>query len=189
MRILVLNSSLHPLESKTKDLTMKILAFITKKYPQSFVTKKDLTRTPVPHLTFDMYLDLAEKNPFLDEFLSHDVIIIGAPMYNFSIPSTLKTWIDHVVVRNKTFHYTKDGVEGLTQNKKVIIASSRGGFYEGSAQKTFWDHQESYLKAIFTFIGVKDLSFIRVEGASVQSSEKFKDSLDVANTAIENIKI
>lgn len=98
----------------------------------------------------------------LDEFLAADTVVIGAPMYNFSIPSNLKSWIDRVAVAGKTFQYGANGAEGLAGAKKVIVVSTRGGLYsQGPAAGM--DHQESYLKTIFGFIGVADVEFVRAE--------------------------
>ncbi|MEO6387393.1 MAG: NAD(P)H-dependent oxidoreductase, partial [Croceibacterium sp.] len=96
----------------------------------------------------------------LDEFLASDIVIVGAPMYNFSIPSPLKAWLDRLGVPGVTFGYTENGPTGFAGGRRLIIASSRGGTYETDAQ---FEHQESYLRDFFAFIGVTDPVFIRAE--------------------------
>ena len=94
----------------------------------------------------------------LEEFLAADIIVIGAPMYNFSIPSQLKAWIDRLAVAGKTFRYTENGPEGLAGGKKVIVASSRGGFYGPETPVASLDHQENYLRGVFGFFGITDVT-------------------------------
>lgn len=137
------------------------------------IVRRDLAANPLPHLTGEAFLgrgnDPALRTPeqaldaqVLDEFLAADTVVIGAPMYNFSIPSNLKAWIDRVAVAGKTFAYTADGPQGLAGGKKVIVVSTRGGLYsEGPAAGM--DHQESYLRTVFGFIGVTDIEFVRAE--------------------------
>ena len=111
--------------------------------------------------------DLAAGQAALEEFLAADIVVIGAPMYNFGIPSQLKAWIDRLAVAGKTFRYTEKGSEGLAGGKKVIVASSRGGFYGPDTPAAFLDHQESYLRGIFGFFGITDVSFVRAEGVQL----------------------
>ena len=107
----------------------------------------------------------------LDEFLSADVVVIGAPMYNFGVPSQLKAWIDHLAVPGKTFRYTENGPEGLAGGKTVVIASSRGGVYsQGPA--VAMDHQEAYLRSVFGFMGVTNLHFVRAEGVAMGEDQR-----------------
>jgi len=111
--------------------------------------------------------ELAEAKAALDEFLGADVIVIGAPMYNFGIPSQLKAWIDILAAPGKTFSYSATGAEGLCGGKRVIIASSRGGVFSGSSPLAFMDHQESYLRTFLGFIGITEISFVRAEGLNL----------------------
>jgi FMN-dependent NADH-azoreductase len=108
----------------------------------------------------------------MDEFLAAEVIVLGAPMYNFGIPSQLKAWIDHVAVAGKTFHYTAHGPEGLAGGKRVIVASSRGGFYGEGTAGAAMDFQENYLRAVFGFLGINDVEFVRAEGVAVSAEHK-----------------
>src|SRR5262249_4241202 len=111
-----------------------------------------------------------------------DVVVVGAPMYNFSIPSQLKAWIDRIAVAGKTFRYTDKGAEGLVKGKKIVVVSSRGGVYSGG--HAGFDHQENYLRSVFTVLGVADLEFIRAEGLSL-GGDKRAEALAAAHRAIE----
>jgi FMN-dependent NADH-azoreductase len=122
----------------------------------------------------------------LAEFLAADIIVVGAPMYNFAISSQLKAWIDRLAVAGKTFRYSDKGAEGLAGGKRVLIASSRGGYYGPQAPAAFLDHQETYLRGIFGFFGVTDLTFIRAEGVALGAEQRAK-SIDAARLAIEGL--
>jgi len=145
------------------------------------IVRRDLVAEPLSHLSGASFawraLDAAERTAeqqaeidasdrALEEFLAADTVVIGAPMYNFAIPSQLKAWIDRVAVAGKTFRYTESGPEGLAGGKRVIVVSSRGGVYsEGRAAAM--DHQESYLKAVFGFMGIDDVEIVRAEGLNL----------------------
>jgi FMN-dependent NADH-azoreductase len=116
--------------------------------------------------------EFAATNVALDEFLAADIVVIGAPMYNFGIPSQLKAWIDCLAAPGKTFSYTATGVEGLAGSKKVIVASSRGGFYSASSPMAFMDHQETFLTSFFGFIGITDITFVRAEGVNTGPEQR-----------------
>jgi FMN-dependent NADH-azoreductase len=116
--------------------------------------------------------EVAATNVALDEFLAADIVVIGAPMYNFGIPSQLKAWIDCLAAPGKTFRYTATGVEGLAGSKKVIVASSRGGFYSASSPMAFMDHQETFLAGFFGFIGITDITFVRAEGVNTGPEQR-----------------
>jgi FMN-dependent NADH-azoreductase len=100
----------------------------------------------------------------LAEFLAADIVVIGAPMYNFTIPSQLKAWIDRILVAGKTFKYGDKGVEGLAGNKRVIIAISRGGFYGADTPSAVGEHLETYLRWVFGFIGIANPEIISADG-------------------------
>ena len=167
MKLLHLDSSALGTGSVTRELTAAIVARWQDKLPQLQVEYRDLDRDPLPHLTGQ---SLAQANPeeaadaarTMEQFLAADVLVIGAPMYNFSIPSTLKAWIDRVAVAGKTFRYGAQGPEGLAGGKKVIIASGRGGIHSGAPS----DFQETYLRQVFGFLGVTDIEFVRAEGVA-----------------------
>ena len=117
----------------------------------------------------------------LQEFLDADVIVIGAPMYNFGVPSTLKAWIDRVAVAGKTFRYTESGPQGLAGGKKVIIASSRGGAHQESGG----DFQESYLRFVFGFLGITDIEIVRAEGLAMSPQHR-TDAMAAAHASIRS---
>jgi FMN-dependent NADH-azoreductase len=108
----------------------------------------------------------------VSQFLAADVIVIGAPLYNFSIPSQLKAWIDRVAQAGRTFTYTDKGPVGLAGGKTVIVASARGGVYSTSDAGNAMEHQESYLKTVFAFFGITDVRFVRAEGLSMGDAPK-----------------
>jgi FMN-dependent NADH-azoreductase len=105
----------------------------------------------------------------VSQFLAADVVVVGAPMYNFSVPSQLKAWIDRVAQVGRTFKYTETGPVGLAGGKTVIVASTRGGAYAAAPQM---DHQESYLRAVFGFFGITDVRFVRAEGMAMGDAAK-----------------
>lgn len=116
--------------------------------------------------------DLAVCDAALEEFLAADVIVLGAPMYNFSVPSQLKAWIDAMAAPGKTFRYSEKGPVGLASAKKVIVASARGGVYSAGSPMAFMDYHEPFLSGFFRFIGVTDLTFVRAEGLSVGPEQR-----------------
>ncbi len=167
MKLLHIDSSSLAGNSVTRELTAAIVARWQDELPQVEVEYRDLDTNPLPHLTGRSLAqaDRAEADEAartMEQFLSADVLVIGAPMYNFSIPSTLKAWIDRIAVAGKTFRYTQKGPEGLAGGKKVVIASGRGGIHTGSPT----DFQEAYLRQVFGFLGVTDIEFVRAEGVA-----------------------
>ena len=167
MKLLHLDSSALSGNSVTRELTAAIVARWQDKLPQLQVEYRDLDSQPLPHLTARSMTqadptEAADAARTMEQFLAADVLVIGAPMYNFSIPSTLKAWIDRVAVAGKTFRYTENGPQGLAGGKKVIIASGRGGIHT-NAPTVF---QEAYLRQVFGFMGVTDIEFVRAEGVA-----------------------
>jgi FMN-dependent NADH-azoreductase len=149
------------------------------------VTYVDLVSEAVPHLSGGSLArvdaDQAARDArLLGDFLAADVIVIGAPMYNFTVPTQLKAWIDRVLVAGKTFRYTASGPQGLAGGKRVIVAISRGGVYR---QNDFGEHAEAYLRDVFAFVGITDLTFVRAEGLAI-SPESRQKGLDAALAAI-----
>ena len=132
--------------------------------------------------------EIAETNVVLDEFLAADIVVLGAPMYNFGIPSQLKAWIDCLASPGKTFKYSATGVEGLAGGKKLIIASSRGGFYTASSPTAFMDHQEAFLTSFFGFLGISDAAFVRAEGVS-KGPEQRTLALETALADVSALKV
>jgi FMN-dependent NADH-azoreductase len=115
---------------------------------------------------------LAVGQKALEDFLAADIVVIGAPTYNFSVSSQLKAWIDRLAVAGKTFRYAANGPKGLAGGKRVIVASSRGGFYGPETPTAFLDHQESYLRGIFGLLGITDITFVRAEGVNTSPDQR-----------------
>jgi FMN-dependent NADH-azoreductase len=118
-------------------------------------------------LTLDAFADTA----VLDEFLAADTIVIGAPMYNFTLPTQLKAWLDRILVAGKTFRYTPTGPEGLAGGKRVVIALARGGFYDAGSPASALEHLESYLRGVFNFIGIEP-EFVAADGLAIGPEQR-----------------
>ncbi|MCL6741037.1 NAD(P)H-dependent oxidoreductase [Sphingomonas sp. RB56-2] len=174
MTILRIDSSINGENSASRTLTDSIIGQLKAANLGEQLVTRDLVSSPLPHLTLDAFAD----SSVLDEFLAADVVVIGAPMYNFSVPSQLKAWIDRIAVAGKTFHYTADGPEGLVKGKRVIVALARGGFYGDGAPAASLEHVETYLKGVFNFIGVEP-EFVIAEGLGI-SPEHRENSLKQA---------
>lgn len=184
MKLLHLDTSALAGNSVTRELTAAIVARWQDKLPQLRVSYRDLDADPLPHLTGRSLAQVdpaetADADRTLQQFLDADVVVIGAPMYNFSVPSTLKAWIDRVAVAGKTFRYTDNGPVGLAGGKKVIIASGRGGIHSGAPT----DFQEPYLRQVFAFMGVTDVEFVRAEGVAYSPQHR-SDAIAGALAAI-----
>jgi FMN-dependent NADH-azoreductase len=178
MKLLHVDSSILGEGSVSKTLSAELLATQLRLHPGIEVITRDLAAEPLQHLSgahlaaahggeTPSHLDVAAGAAALEEFLQADIVVVGVPMYNFGIPSQLKAWIDRIVVAGKTFRYTEKGPEGLAGGKKVLIASARGGNY-AETPIAFLDHQESYLSAVFGFMGITDITFFRAEGVARQ---------------------
>lgn len=186
MTILHIDSGILAEHSVSRRLTAALVAQIRTERPAATVTYRDLVAAPLAHLSGSHLMaanarpedvdaqvaaDLAEGRAVLEEFLAADTIVIGAPMYNFSLPSQLKAWIDRIAVAGKTFRYTDNGPEGLAQGKKVVIISTRGGHYSAGPAAVM-DHQESYLRAVLGFVGITDIEIVRAEGLNLSPDSK-----------------
>ncbi len=189
MKLLHIDSSILGDHSASRTVSREIVARWKKAVPGLEVQYLDLVAQALPHLSghhlAQMQVPDSSDAQVLADFLAADVIVIGAPMYNFGISSQLKSWVDRVVVAGKTFKYGPQGPEGLVPGKRVIIAISRGGVYPENAP---FEHAESYLKVIFGFIGVTDLSFVRAEGLML-SPEHRQKSLEAALAEVEAAKV
>jgi FMN-dependent NADH-azoreductase len=184
MKLLHIDASSLGQHSVSRELTAAVVNQIRQEHSALEVTYRDVTSNPLPHWApvVDAESEAAKLgNDVMDEFLAADVIVIGAPMYNFSIPSQLKAWIDRIAVAGKTFSYTEAGPKGLAGGKRVIIASSRGGIYSTGPAAGF-DFQEAYLRAVFGFIGIADLEFVRAEGVNISAEHKTNAIASARNT-------
>ena len=122
----------------------------------------------------------------MSQFLAADVVVIGAPLYNFSIPTQLKGWIDRLAQPGRTFRYTDQGPEGLAKGKTVIVASTRGGVYSTSEGGQAMEHQESYLKVVLGFFGITDVRIVRAEGLAMGEDAK-NQALSTAKADMEQV--
>jgi FMN-dependent NADH-azoreductase len=189
MNLLHVDSGILGASSVSRHLSGAAVAQWRERHPEANIVYRDLVSDPIDHLTGDLLaaqrIDpgqhstamrhaLAVSERVLDEFLAADVVVIGAPMYNFGIPSQLKAWIDRLAVAGKTFRYTEKGPLGLAGGKTVIVASSRGGFYGVDSPLNAIDHQEKYLSTIFGFFGITDIRFLRAEGVNVSVEQRQK---------------
>jgi FMN-dependent NADH-azoreductase len=178
MNLLHIDASVLGDHSVSRQVSAAVVARLRAADPTANVTYRDLAAQPLSHLS-GLHLAAAQgaavpaqiqedhlaAQAALDEFLAADVVVIGAPMYNFTLPTQLKAWIDRILVAGKTFRYSASGPEGLAGAKRVIVAVSRGGFY-GDANAAA-EHVETYLRTVFGFIGVTDLTFIPADGIQV----------------------
>jgi len=186
MNILHVDSSALGGHSVSRELSRAVMATLTRNHPAALVTYRDLAANPLPH--WAPAADASDPavrtgSEALDEFLAADIVVIGAPMYNFSIPSTLKAWIDRIAVAGRTFRYGASGPEGLAGGKRVVIVSSRGGIYSEGAMQAL-DFQEAYLRKLFGFLGVTDIEVVRAEGVNL-SSESKERAIGSARATIE----
>lgn len=186
MKLLQIDSSPLGAQSVSRQLTRDITAQWVAEHPGTSVERLDLALDAPSHLNQDSLgfrlgpdpaglsevqrRENAISEQLLQQFLAADVIVVGAPMYNFSVPSQLKAWIDRIAQVGRTFKYTDKGPVGLAGGKTVIVASSRGGVY--STALAGLDHQESYLKTVFGFFGISDLRFVRAEGVGMGEAAK-----------------
>lgn len=180
MQLLHVDSSVLGDASVTRQLGARTVAAWREAHPDLQVEHLDLAAEAPAHFSADALgfklgweeakltdtqrAENAVTERYLRQFLASDVIVVGAPMYNFSIPTQLKAWIDRLAQPGRTFRYSAAGPEGLAKGKTVIVVSGRGGIYSGSAQAEAADHQERYLRTVFGFFGVTDVRFVRAEG-------------------------
>jgi FMN-dependent NADH-azoreductase len=178
--LLYVTASLHGPNSKSGLIGAEFLAAWQGAHGPAHIVHRDLGNGTIPHLSgehikawttpseqrSDREHALArESDPLIEEVEAAGVIVIAAPMYNFAIPSTLKSWIDHITRAGRTFRYTAEGKpEGLLKNKKVFVVAARGGIYTGDSPAKAYDFQEPYLRAILGFNGLTDVTFVHVEG-------------------------
>ena len=175
MTVLHLDASINGENSASRAISAKIVDQLTAARPMGQVIYRDLAGDPLPHLTLDAFADTT----VLDEFLAADAVVIGAPMYNFTLPTQLKAWIDRILVAGRSFRYTESGPEGLAGGKRVIIALARGGFYDANSPAAALEHLESYLRAVFNFIGIEP-EFVAADGLAIgpeQRGESIRQAL------------
>jgi FMN-dependent NADH-azoreductase len=200
MKLLHIDSSALGGNSVSRELTRRVATQWKAAHPGTTVEYLDLAVDAPSHLSVDSLgfrLGVGEgltdvqrrenevSERLVSQFLAADVVVIGAPLYNFTIPTQLKAWIDRIAQAGRTFKYTDKGPVGLAGGKTVIVASSRGGMYSGNPAMEAIEHQESYLKVIFGFMGITDVRFVRAEGVALGEDAK-KKALDLADVAIRS---
>jgi FMN-dependent NADH-azoreductase len=186
VKLLHIDSSVLGPHSVSRQVSAAIVDHLRGATPHLDIVYRDLSSTPLAHLSGShlaaaqgalpeaaLEQDLAAGQAVLDEFLAADIVVLGAPMYNFTIPSQLKAWIDRIVVAGKTFKYGAQGAEGLAGNKRVIVAISRGGFYGAGTPAAVGEHLETYLRWVFGFIGIAKPEFISADG--IQMGPEYRE--------------
>jgi FMN-dependent NADH-azoreductase len=176
--VLLVHSSVFGANSQSLALARDFL----KRYPHRSVVERALTPETMPHLDGETFAAMgtpaadhtngqraatALSDALISELEAADTIVLAVPMYNFSIPSTLKAWIDHVARRGRTFRYSEKGPEGLLKGKKVFVLVARGGVYSKGAPAAAFDFQEPYLRAVLGFLGLTDVTFVHFEGLAM----------------------
>ncbi|GGY16896.1 FMN-dependent NADH-azoreductase [Paludibacterium paludis] len=202
MNVLHIDTSILGGNSVSRDLTSNIVTGLAARHPAANITYRDLATSEIAHLSGEIlgaaFVPEAEWNErqkreraltdaLINEFLAADVVVIGAPMYNFSIPSQLKSWIDRICAAGRTFKYTEQGPVGLAGGKTVIIASSRGGVYSNEAGRAM-DFQEDYLRTVFGFVGIDNVNIIRAEAVNM-GDDKRATALAMAREAIAGLTV
>lgn len=195
--LLQLNTSLHSERGQSSLLASQFVRKWQESNPDGRVVIRDLALTPPPHLTaerFEAFLTAPEKrtpeqvrhaaesDELIGELRSAAIVVIGLPMYNFGIPSALKTWIDHIARAGETFKYTATGPVGLLADRPVLLFATRGGMYQGTPRDT----QSAYMTDLLNFVGIRNIEFVYAEGLAM-SEEARKQSLDVATGFIDRI--
>ena len=201
LKLLHIDSAITGQNSVTRALTAQIVAAWQAAHPHTEVEYLDLAANAPAHFTMDamcprtgqtdgltaaQVAENAVSEQLVRQFLSADVVVIGAPFYNFGIPSQLKAWIDRIAQPGRTFQYTANGPEGLAKGKKVIVASTRGGVYSTSPQGQAMEHQESYLQTVLGFFGITDVEFVRAEGVAMGDDAKAQ-ALQQAQAALQRV--
>lgn len=190
--ILLIQSSSNLASSVSRDLSETYVKDYKAAHPDATVTERDLVTAPIPHLGVDLLggffgkpealteaqkAALAVSDTLVKEIEDASLIVIGVPMYNFSIPSALKAWIDHIVRAGRTFRYTENGPQGLVTGKKAVLFLASGGVYSEGPYKPY-DFQETYLRGILGFIGLTDVTVVRAEGMALGAETATKAVAD-----------
>jgi FMN-dependent NADH-azoreductase len=199
--LLFVASSLFGDGSQSRLIASEFIDRWRQSHPRTTVMERELTADSIPHLTLATLAasatpadtrSVAERqaaalaDALIEEVEAADVIVIAAPMYNFSIPSTLKAWIDHIARAGRTFRYGAAAPEGLLKGRKVFIVTGRGGIYSGNSAAKSLDFQEPYLRTILGFLGLDDVTFIHAEGLKV-SAEAAASGIERARKAIGDL--
>lgn len=200
MKLLHIDSSILSAHSVSRQLTKDTVNQWVSNHPGTTVEYLDLAVDTPSHLSADSLgfrapagaelSDVQKRENVISEalvtqFLAADVIVVGAPLYNFSIPSQLKAWVDRIAQVGRTFKYTETGPQGLAGGKTVIVASTRGGVYSTNDWGRAAEHQESYLQTVFGFLGITDVRFVRAEGVAMGDAKKAEALGEAANSIVK----
>jgi len=204
MKLLHIDSSISGANSVSRQLSQSIVAKWQAAYPELHVPYLDLAHQaphPLVRDALGFRIPISAENlteaqraqnvvsaTFVNQVLQTDVLVLGVPMYNFTIPAQLKSWLDRIAQSGKTFRYTENGVQGLLGDKTVVLALSRGGIYSTQLGNSFMEHQESYLRAVFSFMGITDVRVIRAEGLDMGQDLRAR-GIAQAQQAIEALDI
>jgi FMN-dependent NADH-azoreductase len=193
--ILTLNTSMHGEDASSSRLAAELTAKLLASQPYAELIERDLAAQPVPHLTAERFAAFLAKpeqrsaaqrevaaysDALIDELQRADTLVLGLPMYNFGIPSTLKSYFDHVARAGVTFKYTETGPVGLLKNKKAFVIATRGGLYAGTARDT----QSAYLRDFLAFLGITEVEFVYAEGMAMGQRDQ---ALASATASIERL--
>jgi len=195
--LLLINASLNSVRGQSSRLSIQFVENWQRANPDGQVISRDLAINEIPHLTAERFAAfstepaartdnqsaiVAQSDELIAELESADIIVLGLPMYNFGIPSTLKAWIDHVARAGKTFKYTENGPVGLLADRPVVVFAARGGFYKGTPRDT----QSAYITHFLNFIGIRDIEFVYAEGLNM-GEEVRQESLEHALRTINRM--
>jgi FMN-dependent NADH-azoreductase len=199
-KLLFVTSSIFGADSKSRQLGQAFVDKWLAQHPGTSVVERDLAAEPLPHITgatmAAIFTPAEKRSPeqaeivafadrLIEELEAADTVLLAVPMYNFTIPSTLKAWIDHVARAGRTFRYTEKGPVGLLKGKRVFIVTSRGGVYTQGPAKAL-DFHEPYLRGMLGFLGLDDVTFVHAEGLAI-SAEAAAESLAGAHKRIESL--
>ena len=199
MNLLHIDSSILGEHSVSRQVTKAIVERLRSQEPELTVNYRDLAAEPLAHFsiahviaaqgaspeTAETRSDVALSQAVLEEFLTADIVVLGAPMYNFALPTQLKAWIDRILVAGKTFRYGANGPEGLAGDKRIVVAVARGGFYAAGSPSAPAEHVETYLRTVFAFIGVERLEFVFADGVKIGPEQRVRALSDALGAASE----
>ena len=187
MKLLHLDSSINGDQSASRALSAAIVKQFCAADGDLQVAYQDLAANPFDHLTLESWKG-AETAAVTDEFLAADVVVLGVALYNFSIPSQLKAWIDRILIAGKTFRYTAKGAEGLAGGKRVVVALARGAVYSGGSPFASFEHAETLLRGTLAFIGIADPEFVVAEGLAMGEDAR-RAALDAALAQVRQLEM
>jgi FMN-dependent NADH-azoreductase len=199
--ILIIDSAATGAASISHRLTDGLVETLRRNHPGARIVRRDVGADPIPHLDPETTAAIRGAEPETDtarsavalsdllvaELKAADLIVIGAPMYNFGMPSTLKAWFDHVLRAGITFRYSEAGPEGLVTGKKAIVVETRGGLYS-SGPAAAMDSQEPHLRTMLGFMGLDDVAFVRAEKLGF-GPEAVAEAIDAATAELDRLVV